>query len=492
MIRSDFSRYNSLGFFNPYYIDGKDKIALYDSFDMALQNIDTREIDPVAIIEIISKGYCFADRTIIKNLNRTPWMAKPSDDLVKWTYFNLPSHGNSNPDNIEIADNLTYLLQKEITDICTNKTNIGILLSGGMDSRITAGMLKILISKGMVTHDVTAITWGHENSRDVIYAKEIARRFNWKWEHLNLDESNLLENIDICSLIGCEVSPIHLHAIPQIRNVNYIDCIIASSFGDSVGRGIFSSRHITKLSNIAKYIRNWFYLMNEAQFNKLKQHALSDLDHYRKSFQRDSCFEYLEIEQEAHYMRRLLNPCIGLINRTAPTFQTFSSPEVYGYMWSLSPQKRTDCIYAIIIDKYIKILNDIPWSKTGKRYLDKSGQPDSYLKNYHSYHDWINNKLFNQLYGILREGNLENISLLNIRSFFNAILANRKLNINKLTRIDELFVWMVSVIKMMNKYNIKFNEEKVPESFKDRINSHLAAPYIFIMENGIKLFKIIR
>ena len=488
----DFSKWNSLGFYNYYYSKIGSEIKLYDSFENALDSYKLKTIDPVAIIEIIAKGYCFGDRTLIKNIHRTPWMARPNIDNTKWDYFTLPAHECHVADVVEIANRLADLLKNEIVEICRKRHHIGILLSGGMDSRITAGMMYGLARDGKISEKVTAITWGVENSRDVVYSKEIARRYGWQWEHVNMTNENLLENIGVAEEIGCEVSPVHLHAIPEVRQIQGLDCIIASSFGDSVGRGVFSSRHITQLKSIALYVRNWFYLVKGKAFKQLFPMAINDLSSYRNYFRREKECHYMEIEQEAHYMRRMLNPCIGLINSHIPTAQTFTSAEVYGYMWSLPREVRTDNIYAVIMEKYIKELNDIPWSKTGIQFAGDTGAPDHYLKNYHHYHKWINQDLFDQLIGEIDIDTLDRIGIFNNRALMNALFTNRKIDTEKLTRIDGLFVWLSSVIRMMRKRGISGTDLSISNDLLDGLKARLSGAYIYLVENCINLGKNLR
>ena len=483
-----FSNYDSLAFNNPYYLN-KNGISIFNSFENAINGSEEIKLDPIAIIEILSKGYCFGDRTLINKIKRTPWMAKPSENMKEWEFYNLPNHGSRNLNEEEIADKLYFLLQSEIETYCQGKNNIGILLTGGMDSRITAGILNNLKLNGKISTNITALTWGIENSRDVVYSKEIAKSFEWNWEHINLSSDNLLTNIKTVSEIGCEVSPIHLHAIPRVRSFNNLDCIIASSFGDSIGRAEYSGRHISQLSNNKKYIKNWFFLLNRDFYQKNNETAFLDLKNYRLNYQRNNESQYLEIEQQAHYMRRMLNPCIGLINKNIPTYQSFSSPEVYGYMWSINSDRRNNKIYSILINKHIKNLIHIPWSKTGIPYNMKTGAPDNHLKNYHLYHSWINNELFDYLMSELNSTVFDNLTMFNKKAFYNAIQANRKLTNEKLTRIDEILVWIVSIINMIKQFNIDIDHKKSLSSPFDTFNSYLTKPYINLLEKGLSFKK---
>jgi len=486
-----FSNYNSLAFNNPYYTFDS-KIKIFDSFDNCINSFPEVSLDPVAIIEFLSKGYCFGDRTMIKNVSRTPWMAQPSTNFREWQYYDVPSHGRSNQGEINIADRLYVLLEKEIASFCKEKGEIGILLSGGMDSRVTAGILNNLKKKGRVSAKITAITWGSENSRDVVYAKKIADIFEWRWEHLTLDASNLMENINVVSELGCEVSPIHLHAMPRVKQFTELDCIIASSFGDSMGRGVYSGRHITNLTNNRNYIKNNFFLLRSGIYRENKNFAFTDLDDYRVKFGRENERSYLELEQQAHYMRRMLNPCLGIINKDIPVYQTFSSPAVYGYMWSINPEKRSNRIYSIILNKYISELHEIPWSKTGIKYEDTGGISDNYNRDYHSYHTWINNDLFDYLMDELGSKYLDIWSIFNRKSFNRVVQANRQLSLNRLTRMDDILVWAVSLMNMVKRYDVHIDTPVKGIVPFDGINTVLAKPYLHIYEGGLDLKRRLR
>jgi len=483
-----YENYNSLGFFSNYF-SRNEKIITYKTFEDAVTNLHQKIIDPVTFLEIFSKGYCFANRTLVKDLYRTPWMAKPSSDNSDWEYFKLPKHDKNKFSENEIAEKFYNLLEEEMYSFCSEKKNIGVLLSGGMDSRISAGILQNLLNKGNLNAKVTAITWGIENSRDIIYAEQIAKRFQWEWRHINLTAKNLLDNLDYCSEIGCEVSPIHLHAMPVVQNLNGLDCIIASSFGDSIGRGVFSSRHISNLKNISEYLFNWFYLLKNRPYRKYKEIAKNDLELYRNNYARSEIYQILEIEQLSIYMRRMLNTCIGIINQKIPTYQTFATPNVYEFIWSIDKSLRNDSIYAYIIKNYLKELSDIPWSKTGKRYNTTEGTSDAYLKEYHMYHKWINEDIFDNLFANLNSYNIDKLYFLNKKSLEKAILANRKIITNRVTRVDQVFTWLVSVIKMMQKFDIQTNETNFKQSVRDEIQSHFVTPYVMLLEKIIDFKK---
>ncbi|MCH5598727.1 hypothetical protein MKP09_12815 [Niabella ginsengisoli] len=224
-----------------------------------------------------------------------------------------------------------------------------------MDSRIVACVLKDVLEAGAFKNKkVIGLTWGYENSRDVVYAKRICRLFNWDWEHLSVDVEQMWMNIRICMENGCEYTPIHLHAMPIIAERKDIDCVLAGSFGDSVGRAEYSGTKVSNLVDIRNAIKNPYNILR-SDFNVLsKSNTNTDVDGYHKQFPQSKPYMLYEQDQQLHYMRKMLNSCMSVINKKIPLYQMFSSPAIFGYMWSLDPVLRTNKVYEIILSQKTK------------------------------------------------------------------------------------------------------------------------------------------
>src|SRR5690606_30757743 len=159
--------------------------------------------------------------------------------------------------------------------------NIGILLTGGMDSRVVAAVLKNALEKGRVTEKkVYAYTWGHEMSRDVIYAARISEMYAWEWKHLLVIKQRMSENCELQLLGGCEFTPIHLHAMPQVARESHLECVLAGSFGDSVGRAEFSGRKVSQLTDLGNNINNLGGLLRSDFYELVSKNVRSDIDEY--------------------------------------------------------------------------------------------------------------------------------------------------------------------------------------------------------------------
>ena len=479
-----FKDYNHLGFFNPYYHKEKfDKIITFRNFnEAATHSRNELEIDFVAIAEILSKNYMLGDRTIIKGIKRTPWFAKPDNENAEWEFFKPIQHEEQVIDETIITDKLFEILCKEISSYVTGKKKIGVLLSGGMDSRMVAGALDYLIkTKKIEVESVTGYTWGISDSRDVIYASEIASRLKWKWKHYIVTTDDLWENIKIAGYRGCEYSGIHLHAIPQIANDLDVDVLLAGSFGDSIGRAEYSGIHVENLQPIHKNYINFAWLLNNKTFKQSKIGVLNDLNFYHQIFNEEKKYQQYELDYQLHYMRRMLNPCLELLNERVPTFQAFTNPEIYQYMWSIHPAKRNNSIYKMLMEKFYTKLDDIPWARTGLVYDKTEGIPDNFLKSHHNYPNQIQIDLILKIKEIL----LTKLNLFpdifnknSIKKLLILIEENKGCNFDYLERIT----WLVSFIFLMEQYHIKITNTN-DSSILDKLNSKIKLPVYYRLKH---------
>jgi len=213
---------------------------------------------------------------------------------------------------------------------------VGLLLSGGLDSRIVAGIVRQLQIEDEID-DVTAFTWGVEDCRDVYYAREITEKFNWNFRHFPLNAELLRENIRHAGELGAEFSPLHLHALPEIRDQANVDVILAGSYGNSIGRAEYSGNHVTDLYKMVPHRLNKFGVLRNNVVSTHRETVHGDAYKYRTRINRSKTYQFREIEQQLHYMRRLLQPCMTHVAEQVPLYQLFTAPDVVELMWGLPP-----------------------------------------------------------------------------------------------------------------------------------------------------------
>lgn len=462
-----FKNYNHLGFNNPYYFKKNGKFVLKFNMSSLLDEYNSiREIDPVAIIEIMHKTYILGDRTMIKGVSKTPWLAKPNKMNSDWVFSNIANHGQLNFSEEEISHTLFEKLCSELQLYIGKQTQVGILLSGGMDSRMVAGALDYLIKKRKLSPGImiTALTWGNNDSRDVIYAKEIARRLDWKWKHYTVTAKDLLNNITESAIHGCEYSPIDLHAIPQIRDDNpNLEVILAGSYGDSIGRAEYGGWKLKYLKPILNKITNFSGIINQDIFNNSLSSVREDVRVYHNRFPKKG-YAQNEIDYQLHYMRRWLNPCMDLLNEKSKLHQLFTHPDVYGYMWSLNIGNRSDSVYKYMNNYFSTKLDDIPWARTGIPYGQKNGKPDNFKKNHHSYVEIIKTQIFDDIVSLIDSPNLKKLEVFNLKAIKKLVFILRMFPSNNLFFYDKLIL-LASISKMASLYKIKgLSKDKIKVS----------------------------
>lgn len=471
----DFNYYNQLGFQNPFFIKQNDKLITNSNHLRLLEVKEGKNhLDFAAIVQLLNKGFILGDRTLIQGVNKTPWMGKLNEDKSDWEFFNLPSHEEKEFNEKEIAEYFYSLLKQEMLQYIKKFSQIGILLTGGMDSRIVACVLNDLIENGEVSKkQVTAITWGKKDSRDVIYASKIAKLFKWEWIHLTVDAAELSKNIETALSIGCEVSPIHLHAMSKVADLEGIDCILAGSFGDSIGRGEYSGVHVENLKTLNSNFRNIGGLLRHDFYELSKIKIDQDINHYHNIFPQQKQYQQFEQDYQLHYMRRMLNPCFSIIDKKIPVYQMFTAPEVFGYMWSIHPKLRNDNIYKSILQTKNTALYRIPWARTGLLFPDKTGTPDQYSKQHHNYGEIIRNELFPEMREKILNGPLEELNIFNMKSIRNLLKFCSLTPIKGSFFYEEKLIWIAALSDFIEKHEVTSDLNPCRGSMRSMATNHV-------------------
>lgn len=485
-----FKYYNHLGFHNPYYLRRNDNLIIQPSFERIIEEMPAKErfLDYTAIAEVFSTGYCLGDRTLVRGIKKSPWMAKPNELTKEWEHSDVPHHLERIETVQDAATNFLALLKNELVSYVMDCDNIGLLLTGGMDSRIVAAVLKNLLDDGTLTgKTIYTYTWGSEDSRDVIYARKIAELYGWQWKHLVVDVNQMMENYGIAVMKGCEYTAIHLHAMPQVGREGHLNCVLAGSFGDSVGRAEFSGVKVTNLKRIDEGIKNVGGILRHDFLKLVKEDVENDILQYHTRFPKKLMFQRYEQDQQLHYMRRMLNACMSTIDTEVPLYQMFTSPDVFGYIWSLDPTVRTDEIYRLVLADIAPELLTIPWARTGLPYPEVDGKPDFYRKKHHDYGKMIRD---NFLTGVEKKivDNIEIASMLfDVRSLRNLIRNLNNFPIKGSLAFEEKVLYVGQVISFINDYNI--NIETLPAyngSWKQALKEDLYYKGRFIYKTIIR------
>lgn len=452
-----FHHYQNLGFNNPYCFVQEDKYITSPKLEQALASFEgPRKIDSVAVVEVLNKNFPLGDRTVLQHISKTPWLAKPSEDLSGWDYAPIPYHGKSKDDPTVIARRFFDLICEEILEYIKDKKTVGVLLSGGMDSRMVAGALDYLMKTQNLDISVTALTWGNSNTRDVIYAERIAKLLGWQWRHFTVEAKDLLNNIKVTGERGCEYSPIHLHGIPQIRENSQLDVILAGSYGDSIGRAEYGGIHVSKLPELNANLQNVGNLINEEIYQSALPVIQKDIDEYHQLFPASELYMQNEYDYQLHYMRRQLNPCMELLNESSDFFQVFTNPNTFRYIWDIDPSLRNDDLYKIMLSYFKTDLSLIPWARTGLIYGSTEGKADHLLKRHHTYVEIMNFEILDQMKEIALTDGIKNLNIFNYASIEELFRLSKKYPLNSFYYTEKL-AWIASLGILVEKYKVAGN-----------------------------------
>jgi hypothetical protein len=460
--------------------DDSGRISLYEYFKDAVKTAGKSskvKLNITALTEFPSHYAFIGDKTIVNNISRTQWFSNydPERGLFE-NDFSL-RHGNREADAREIARELHLALRAEISDYINSSRRVGILLSGGMDSRIVSSVLKE-IQNERKDFKVYAFCWGNGETRDPVYARRIAELYNWDYQNFPVTSDTLKKNIEICADEGCFYAPKHLHAMPDVAiraGELEIECLLAGSYGDSIGRAEYSGVRVENLTPIRNCFRNWFRMFNKDVYEECRKQTISDISTYHSLFGESSESATNELDYQLHYMRNMLGTCMIMLNRVTDFHQVFTRSDVVSLMWSFDNKCRTNEVYKCLLGEVDPKLLDIPWARTGRRYLDDSTKPDDMQKSFHRYSEWIRNDLFSHIRDLIFNGEIEKTGIFNMDQIHFIMMQNRKSEILN-GRIEEIILWLssLSIFLRNNDWEIDCDYPGPPEhSFAGRIETIL-------------------
>ncbi|WP_418637887.1 asparagine synthase-related protein [Winogradskyella sp.] len=458
----------------------KSNQTFFDSYNDALNNVGSSvNIDVAAIQSYLSFGYVCGNRTLLQEVERQPWLSKIKDDKV--ILCDIPPHGLYKDDYNILADIFFKLLVEEAREVVKEFEEIYVLLSGGLDSRIAAGVLKHLYDNGELKSPPKAVSWGLEDSRDIVYAKILAEKLNFEWIHIPLTPEMVLQNIQVTAKdLGLLHSPEMLHSMLWFKNLPKNSLVIAGSFGDSIGRAEFSNLHLLQLKH-PKPIDKFNILKTEAQL--LGQQKVSeDINTLFKRSQNAKPYAHYEHFMQGYRMRGGLCNALSVINGNAKVYQIFTDPKVYGFIWSLHPSVRGNDIYIKLFERHLPEMSQFPWARTNKALGKKTvGAIKGLNLHYHDYTKWSKNELRNDLENLVDFEWFDNLNLFNMESLdsLRKIIRSSEVRVG---RANDIWFWLagfrvfINHLEHQNKTLAKVNFTN--DSDKNHLNSSKETSFV--------------
>jgi asparagine synthase (glutamine-hydrolysing) len=405
----------NFGGFCPYYYPDEEtgQVVVGDTAGEMIMSIPRhrRKLDPVACLGLLNFNYPLGDRTLIQGLERMPWHATLDASGTIERRPPIP-HGHRLTEPTEIATSLLDCLQEEISTYLDGHKRVWILLTGGLDSRVTAGVVHKI--QNDFPAEIHGVTWGVEKSRDVVYASRIAKRFGWEWHHLPYDETTLWENLTIAAEWGgAEVAGVHLHAEKELCSlVSSEDLVIASSWGDSIGRAEFSGIHLLDMT--MPPIANRYWLIHRSHFEECLR--LATADRQLAWCTEPDCSKHIitELDSQENYMRRMIAHAMNYILQFCRLEQSFTADKTVRTMWSYSPICRQTEVYYRLLEKLDPFLFDLPWARTGVAPSGNIENDTSLKKTYHEWGRWLRQGRHKELQDLVRHSGLSSMNVFNM------------------------------------------------------------------------------
>ena len=396
-------------------------------------------LDIGAIQSYLSFGYICGNRTLLQEVKRQPWLSEIDDNKI--VLSDIPEHGFYKDDYDTLADIFFKLIVDEARKVVKDFEEVYVLLSGGLDSRIAAGVLKYLCDNGELKSVPKAVSWGLEDSRDVVYAKGIAEKLNFEWIHLPLTPEIVLENIQVTAKdLGLLHSPEMLHSMLWFKGLPENSLVIAGSFGDSIGRAEFSNLHLLQLKH-PKPVDKFNILKEEAR-SLGSQMVSEDINNLFKRSPSAKNYAHYEHFMQGYRMRGGLCNALSVINGNAKVYQIFTAPEIYEFMWSLHPSVRGNEIYIKLFERHLPELSQLPWARTNKALGEKTiGAVKGLNLHYHEYTKWSKNELRNDLEALVDFDWFNDLNLFNMQSL-EALRTVIRTSEVRVGRANDIWFWL--------------------------------------------------
>lgn len=118
----NFKYYNHLGFFSNYYYRNNNNLVIRKTFPEIIKERNTKNVlDEFSVVSVLTKSYMLGDRTLLKGVYKTPWMAKPNSDNTSWSYYKPSKHDKKFYSVEKISKDLLKLLREEVLEYVGSK-----------------------------------------------------------------------------------------------------------------------------------------------------------------------------------------------------------------------------------------------------------------------------------------------------------------------------------------------------------------------------------
>lgn len=239
-------------------------------------------LSAAGVSQIMLYGHHFGSGTLFEDIQCLPAASMLTFDGSTPTvarYWRIRYRSDSSITKIELADSLSTAVRRQ----CVGEGRKGILLSGGLDSRVVAH------EAVQSTDDLHAFTFGLPGSMDVVFAATIAKRLAIAHEHLIFDPAEWARCLPKAARLSDGEADIQHFRSIQFHDTMAGSCevMLTGLSGDLVMGSMIKRHHLGKMGFDAE-------LQYALQFSL--EHPIPFIS---RLFQEDRATKLIELAEEA-------------------------------------------------------------------------------------------------------------------------------------------------------------------------------------------------
>ncbi len=353
-----------------------------------------RNLDEQGVIDFLNFGYPLGDKTLVKSISLMP----PSSTIsineneihIDTSDFNYKTtlSAESYDEHVETAYNLLDLaVQRRLR----NRKNIAATLSGGLDSRIIAGLIGKNIDsfdtysfgsskyckEYLIAEKAANAIPGCSNILALTKPEDIVKYAEWAvWSSDGMINLSLL-----CCFLGS-----------MIDSVSNYDLLLGGFTGDLILGGSFTTEkdiygEISEKQKIerfkfrvgGRYLRPYVNKLFSPEFGeKINYYAEKSVVEETEKLAKSNLD--FAVQQDLFVIltrcRRRLNTYRGLVGHSSvEEFYPFFDDDLFDFIYSLPPELRINHkLYIDIYKRYFPDLAKIKWFKTGASLYDEESK----------------------------------------------------------------------------------------------------------------------
>ena len=194
-----------------------------------------RKIDRLGIAQFLTFEHLLNDRTFLEDVQRLPpasLLSYQNKQLSVRPYWQMrhPSAYTLRAEG-DWIDDLTFHLRQAVNRQANAKSPTGVLLSGGIDSRIILAFMSDSPAKG----SMSTLTWGIPGCHDALYAKEMSKKVGVPNHFFLLRPDWLIDKAEMVTRITDGMGNIvNQHAVSVLPGASIAPVVYKGFMGDGM------------------------------------------------------------------------------------------------------------------------------------------------------------------------------------------------------------------------------------------------------------------